>query len=65
MIDKTITKFYEDSFPNSKGIVEWWGGFESEQVGEREYKYYGLDNMQTLCRPCHREKTNQDIKKRT
>ena len=44
MSDKTITKFYEDSFPNSKGIVEWWGGFESEQVGEREYKYYGLDN---------------------
>jgi 5-methylcytosine-specific restriction endonuclease McrA len=32
---------------------------------ELDWTYYGLDNMQTLCRPCHREKTNQDIKKRT
>ena len=31
---------------------------------ELDWTYYGLDNMQTLCRPCHREKTNQDIKKR-
>ena len=27
---------------------------------ELDWTYYGLDNMQTLCRPCHREKTNQD-----
>ena len=32
---------------------------------ELDWTYYGLDNMQTLCRPCHREKTNKDIKKRT
>ena len=31
---------------------------------ELDWTYYGLDNMQTLCRPCHREKTNIDIKKR-
>jgi 5-methylcytosine-specific restriction endonuclease McrA len=31
---------------------------------ELDWTYYGLDNMQTLCRPCHREKTNKDIKKR-
>ena len=39
-----------------------------EQKGVKKSKldwtYYGLDNMQTLCKPCHREKTNQDIKKR-
>ena len=39
-----ISKFYEDSFPKSKGIVEWWGGYPKEEVGENEYKYYGLDN---------------------
>ena len=32
---------------------------------ELDWTYYGLENMQTLCRPCHREKTNKDIKKRT
>ena len=39
-----ISKFYEDSFPKSKGIVEWWGGYPKEEVGENEYKYYGSDN---------------------
>ena len=39
-----ISKFYEDSFPKSKGIVEWWGGYPKEEVSENEYKYYGLDN---------------------
>ena len=31
---------------------------------ELDWSYYWLDNMQTLCRPCHREKTNKDIKKK-
>ena len=39
-----------------------------EQKGLKEdelnWDYYTLTNMQTLCRPCHREKTNKDIKKR-
>ena len=39
-----ISKFYQDSFPKSKGIVEWWGGYPKEEVSENEYKYYGLDN---------------------
>ena len=34
-----ISKFYEDSFPKSKGIVEWWGGYPKEEVSENEYKY--------------------------
>lgn len=42
-IDKE-SKFYSDQWPKSKGIVEWWGGFEKEEVAEREFKYYGLDN---------------------
>ena len=37
-----------------------------EQKGLQEYEldwsYYKLDNMQTLCRPCHKKKTKQDMK---
>jgi hypothetical protein len=27
-----------------------------------DWSYYWLDNMQTLCKPCHKEKTKQDRK---
>ena len=30
------------------------------QEHELDWSYYKLDNMQTLCRPCHKEKTKQD-----
>ena len=37
-----------------------------EQKGKSEkeldWSYYWLDNMQTLCKPCHKEKTKQDRK---
>ena len=37
-----------------------------EQKGKTEkqldWYYYWLDNMQTLCKPCHKEKTKQDRK---
>ena len=37
-----------------------------EQKGKTEkqldWSYYWLDNMQTLCKPCHKEKTKQDRK---
>ena len=32
----------------------------SEQ--ELDWSYYKLNNMQTLCRPCHKKKTKQDMK---
>ena len=32
-IDKE-SKFYSDQWPKSKGIVEWWGGFEKEEVAD-------------------------------
>ena len=38
------SKFYQDHWPKSTGIVDWWGGFEKDEIAEREYKYYGLDN---------------------
>ena len=37
-----------------------------EQKGLKEHQldwsYYELNNMQTLCRPCHKKKTKQDMK---
>ena len=27
-----------------------------------DWSYYQLNNMQTLCRPCHKKKTKQDMK---
>ena len=37
-----------------------------EQKGLKEnqldWSYYKLNNMQTLCRPCHKKKTKQDMK---
>tara|TARA_B100001094_G_scaffold329513_1_gene392416 strand:- start:2909 stop:3364 length:456 start_codon:yes stop_codon:yes gene_type:complete len=37
-----------------------------EQKGLKEnqldWSYYELNNMQTLCRPCHKKKTKQDMK---
>ena len=27
-----------------------------------DWSYYKLNNMQTLCRPCHKKKTKQDMK---
>ena len=32
------------------------------QEHELDWSYYKLDNMQTLCRPCHKEKTKKDMK---
>ena len=32
------------------------------KVKDLNWSYYGLDNMQTLCKPCHKEKTKQDRK---
>jgi 5-methylcytosine-specific restriction endonuclease McrA len=29
---------------------------------ELDWSYYKLNNMQTLCRPCHKKKTKQDMK---
>ena len=28
-----------------------------------DWSYYGLDNMQTLCKSCHKEKTKVDMEK--
>ena len=36
-----------------------------EQKGVKEkdldWSYYSLDNLQTLCKPCHRLKTNSEV----
>jgi hypothetical protein len=29
---------------------------------ELDWSYYELQNMQTLCRPCHKKKTKKDMK---
>ena len=40
-----------------------------EQKGVKEkdldWSYYGLDNLQTLCKKCHREKTTSEVKLKT
>ena len=41
-----------------KPLMEQKGRAEKELV----WSYYWLDNMQTLCKPCHNEKTKQDRK---
>ena len=30
------SKFYQDHWPKSTGIVDWWGGFEKDEIAERE-----------------------------
>ena len=30
-----------------------------------DWSYYSLDNLQTLCKSCHRKKTNSEVKLRT
>ena len=27
-----------------------------------DWSYYSLDNLQTLCKSCHRKKTNSEVK---
>ena len=41
-----------------KPLMEQKGRSEKEL----DWSYYWLDNMQTLCKPCHKEKTKQDRK---
>ena len=40
-----------------------------EQKGVKEkdldWSYYKLDNLQTLCKKCHREKTTSEVKLKT
>jgi len=31
------------------------------KANKLDWSYYGLNNMQTLCRPCHKNKTKQDM----
>ena len=33
------------------------------KANKLDWSYYELNNMQTLCRPCHKKKTKQDMKK--
>ena len=35
------------------------------QEHELDWSYYELQNMQTLCRPCHKKKTKKDLKNNT
>ena len=30
-----------------------------------DWSYYSIDNLQTLCKSCHRKKTNSEVKLRT
>ena len=40
-----------------------------DQKGVKEkdldWSYYGLENLQTLCKKCHREKTTSEVKLKT
>ena len=39
---------------------------EQKHVKEEDldWSYYSLDNLQTLCKKCHRKKTNSEVKLR-
>jgi 5-methylcytosine-specific restriction endonuclease McrA len=54
---------------NQTQIVDYGmpGEWEADHIiplvhAPRELRYWGLENLQTLCRPCHRMKTTVDMR---